>query len=530
MLGNEAAAAAAHAAGIRVATSYPGTPSTEILSAMMRYDMLHCEWSVNEKVALEVAAAYAMSSVPSMCSMKNVGLNVASDALMTLAYTGVNAPLLIFVVDTPDCFSSQNEQDTRWYGLAAKVPVFEPNSVEDVVPCTYRAFNASEKLQLPVLIRLTTRIAHGGGGVDIKTKKIGIPKQVFAKDGSRYVMVPKNALARHKVLCGRYDESRNHIDVVVEGTGENVAVATGICASSVRDTGWAKLVEVKGVPFDESKLSRALQGAGKVFVFEQGSPIVEDVVLRLTDVDVIGRRSGHVRCYGELKLSHIKRILAGKAVRDEKRIKQRPPLMCAGCPHLATFFWLKDVDKVFAGDIGCYGLGYNYGCIDTCICMGSSIGLGQALENSVVIIGDSTFFHSGIPGLINAVNQGRDLCVVVMDNSTTAMTGNQPVPKVSIEGIVEACGAKAYTVNPYSKRSKAVLDRALSSKGVNVVVSKAPCRRDVKPGRKYKITDACTDCGLCMEIHCPAIEKGRINDMCVGCGFCAHICPAGAIK
>jgi indolepyruvate ferredoxin oxidoreductase alpha subunit len=526
MLGNQAVAAAAYAAGVRVATSYPGTPSTEILETIKSYDMLHCEWSVNEKVALEVAAGYAIAGIPSMCSMKNVGLNVASDALMTLAYTGVVAPLIISVVDTPDCFSSQNEQDTRWYGLAAKIPVFEPNSVQDSIECVFKAFDLSKELQLPVIIRLTTRIAHGGGPVEVKKKKIATPKQNFQKDSSRYVMVPKNSLKRHEVLCRKYEQARRKLHITVEGDGKKIAVATGICASAVRDIGGIKLVEIKGIPFDEPELTKKLEGASEIFVFEQGAPIIEDIVSRVSDSEVIGRRSGHIKCHGELKFHHIKSIIEGEPLKEEIKSKKRRPLMCSGCPHLATFFWLRNLDKIVVGDIGCYGLGK----IDFCVCMGSSIGIGQALDNSIAVLGDSTFFHSGMSSLVNAVNQKRDLCIIVLDNSTTAMTGNQPVPQLSIEEIAKACGAETHVINPYSKESKGTIKRALGSKGVNVVVSRAPCRRDIKKGKRYEITDSCTDCELCEEINCPAIEGRKINYLCVGCGFCAEICPVGAIK
>jgi indolepyruvate ferredoxin oxidoreductase alpha subunit len=526
MLGNQAVAAAAHAAGVRVATSYPGTPSTEILGTIKNYEMLHWEWSVNEKIALEVAAAYAISGVASMCSMKNVGLNVASDALMTLAYTGVVAPLIIFVVDTPDCFSSQNEQDTRWYGLAAKIPVLEPNSVQDSADCVFKAFDLSKELQLPVIVRLTTRIAHGGGPVEIKKRTVPKPKQDFKKDRSKYVMVPSNSSKRHAVLCQKYEQAKKGTHITVEGSGDKIAVATGICASAVREMDGVKLVEIKGIPFAESELAKALEGFSKVFVFEQGSPIVEDIVSRVSDSEVIGRRSGHIRCYGELKFHQIESIISGKPLKDEVSAKKRRPLMCSGCPHLATFFWLRNLDKIVVGDIGCYGLGK----IDFCVCMGSSIGMGQALDNSIAVLGDSTFFHSGISSLVNAVNQKRDLCIFVLDNSTTAMTGNQPVPKMPIEEISKACGAKAHVINPYSKRSKETIRRALESKGVNVVVSRAPCRRDVKKGRIYEINDKCTDCGLCEQINCPAIRDNKINNLCVGCGFCAEICPVGAIE
>lgn len=540
MLGNHILAASAVNLGFQCAASYPGTPSAEILQGIKKIGIQHAEWSVNEKVALEVAAGSAVSGIRSICSMKSVGLNVASDALMTLAYVDMEAALVIVVADTPGCLSSQNEQDTRWYGIAAKVPVIEPISPKDCEDTMKKAVEVSEKLKIPVIVRLTTRIAHGRQSVDIEVNKPTEKKPKFVKDVKRFVMLPVHGLSAHAKLFDKYDKARELLKPEVSGDGSVCVIASGLAYANASDVVKdekikCKLIRIPGIPFDEDEVRKQIQGCEKVVVLEEGHRVLEDIVRRIHP-DVVSKKNSH----GELGNHGVRETFSEvfgieAEMKKPMKLPARIPRLCAGCPHLMSFYWLKDYDIPFPGDIGCYSLGYQYGVLDSLVCMGASIGMGQSIPGKkVAIIGDSTFYHAGIPALINAVEQNRDLCIMILDNDSTAMTGHQPVPKLDMKELCEACGAKTYVVDPLSKKMKKVLDEVLNSKGVHVIISKRTCARltEKKPG--FTITEKCTDCGECDKICCPAIVmengKHKINDLCWGCGFCASICPEYAVR
>jgi indolepyruvate ferredoxin oxidoreductase alpha subunit len=561
MLGNHIVAASAMKLGFECAASYPGTPSAEILEGMQKMGMKHTEWSINEKVALEVAAGAAISGIRSICSMKSVGLNVASDPLMTLSYIDLKAALLIVVADTPGCLSSQNEQDCRWYGLAAKVPIIEPISPRDIAGSMRMATEISEKLKVPVIIRLTTRIAHGRQSFDINSIDMDVPdsyedKGKFVKDVKRFVMLPVHGISAHKKLFEKYERASKMMKPEASGDGKTSSgdgeisvIASGQAYANAKDIIHdenikCKLIRLFGIPFDEEYIEDQVKSSGKVIVLEEGDRIIEDIVKKFRR-DVISKKDSH----GELGNKGVREILSETfginfKMRKPLDIPTRTPRLCAACPHLMSYYWISKFDVPFPGDIGCYSLGYQYNVLDTLVCMGASIGMGQSIPGKkIAVLGDSTFYHAGIPALINAVEQNRDICVVILDNEFTAMTGHQPVPKINMERLCEACGAKVQVIDPFSKKTKEILKEALGSKGVNVIIMRRTCARMTEAKIKFTITDKCTDCGECDKIHCPAIVKKEdgskeindlpsreINDLCWGCGFCASICPEVAIR
>lgn len=540
MLGNHIVAASAINLGFQCAASYPGTPSAEIMSGIQSMGMQHAEWSINEKVSLEVAAGAAMSGIRSLCSMKSVGLNVASDPLMTLSYIDLKAALLIIVADTPGCLSSQNEQDCRWYGMAAKVPVLEPISPKDIENTMQRATEISEKLKMPVIVRLTTRIAHGRQSIDIKLSKPPQKEAKFEKDIKRFVMLPVHGLSAHKKLYEKYDEAAKLLKSEVSGQGKISVIASGQAYANAKDVIdeeklECRLIRIVGIPFDEKHLENQIARSDKIIVLEEGDRIIEEK-LKTMRLDLISKNDSH----GELGNIGVRKVLSKVfpiKIKEKTPLKlpARTPRLCAACPHMMTFYWMKQFDVPFPGDIGCYSLGYQFDVLDTLVCMGASIGLGQALPGKkIAAIGDSTFYHAGIPALINAVEQNRDICIIILDNEYTAMTGHQPVPKINMEELCKACGAKVHLIDPFSKKTKQIIQDALDTKGVHVIIARRTCTRKTESKQKFVITEKCNDCGKCDEIYCPAIinkeDSHEINDLCWGCGFCATICPEVAIR
>lgn len=566
--GNEAIARGAIESGVGVATAYPGTPSTEILEYIAANSKeIHAQWSVNEKVALETAVGASYSGLRAICSMKHVGVNVAADPLITLAYTGVKGGLLIVAADDPGMHSSQNEQDTRYYSSFAKILCLEPCSSQEARDMTVEAFRISEETGLPVMLRTLTRVAHTSSpvalGVIRKTKKPHLnikPKE--------WVMIPAHARVRHRILNDKQKEllaisENSEFNKIVEGDGGVGVIACGSAFNYVmefHDNDFSVL-KISTYPLPIKLIRKFLKDKEKIIVFEEGEPFVEDII-RCNHGFVVGRRSGDVPLTGELTPEVVSGVLEKKNTEGREtdmRLPVRPPVMCPGCPHRSLYVALKKAKPtVVTGDIGCYTLGVQppLGVLNTCLCMGAGIGQAAGMSHSGIdgvaaVIGESTFLHSGITSLMNAVYNKADILVIILDNSTVAMTGHQPNPatgvtargdktrKISIEDVCKGCGVDSVTVvDPYDIRNSGkVIQDKISSSGVNVIVSRRPCviLKGVSRGTPYMVDPGeCTGCGKCFEVGCPAISfdgKAQINaDLCRGCGTCAAVCPFGAIK
>jgi indolepyruvate ferredoxin oxidoreductase alpha subunit len=598
LLGNEAIARAALEAGVTVATTYPGTPASEIGDALARVAKeagIYFEYSTNEMVATEIAIGAAASGVRALVSMKHVGLNVAADALMTFAYTGTRGGFVLVTADDPSCHSSQNEQDNRYYALLGGIPMFEPSSPQECHDMTKEAFEVSEKLELPVIVRTTTRVSHVRAPVVVGAIIPGPKTKEFVKDPERFVTVPAVARARHLVLLERLriaeglaEKSKFNKVTHVNGGGK-----IGIIASSAGFNYAADASSSLGISADILKLGfsypvpRAtviefLENHDKVVVVEELEPVLETAIRAIAQHESLATRilgkedslfprahefdqaiveTGIERALGR----KIKSPIEGPV--DLQGIPIRPPVLCAGCPHSATYFAVnKATNKkaIFASDIGCYTLGVSppYNAADLLVCMGSSVGTagGLAKVNTlpvIAFIGDSTFFHAGIPGLINAVHNGHKFLLMILDNRTTAMTGHQPHPgsekgpsccditAVSIEEIVKACGVKwLKVVDPYDiKTTTEAVKEALAQSTVSVIIARRECaliaKRDEKGAivkKQFIDKEACKKCRTCVDkFQCPAISSidkvQTIDDaLCAGCGVCSQVCPYKAIK
>jgi indolepyruvate ferredoxin oxidoreductase alpha subunit len=588
-MGNEAIALGAIRAGVRVVTGYPGTPSTEILETAAKHNdgSMYVEWSVNEKTALEVAAGAAYSGARSMVTMKQVGLNVASDPLMNVNYIGVKGGLVIVVADDPGPISSQNEQDTRHFSKFAKTALFDPSTPEEAYVMIADAFAFSEKYGAPVLFRPTTRVCHSCASVEILEDLPRNEPCGFVKD-SKWVIFPKLAYAnKFKIeenLKAMSDEFSAYGKNILTGAGKKGITTGGVSYAYTREALQnlqvkntdCKLFKVSTFPFPEKLALQFLQGLDEVLVIEELDPVIENEFLRLCglhhlNVKIHGKRSGHIQIAGENTADSVKKaaaiFLGIKLEKTESMtlppLPVRPPVLCAGCPHRASFFAVKEAAKgkeaVFSGDIGCYTLGnaQPLNMVDTCLCMGAGITVAQGLQRvepdtlHFAFIGDSTFFHTGIPGIINAVYNQTDIIVVILDNSTTAMTGNQPHPglgktmmrtqteKISIKKIVTALNVSAViAVNPFNqKAAKEAVRSLIEQKGVRVLLFEAPCVIISKPdGNAFIDQSKCSGCTLCLKkLGCPAIslenDKAAINStLCTGCGLCASVCGTGAIN
>jgi len=596
LMGNEAIALGALRAGVRVVTGYPGTPSTEVLETAAKHNdgSVYIEWSVNEKAALEVAAGAAYSGARAMVTMKQVGLNVASDPLMNLNYIGVKGGMVVVVADDPGPISSQNEQDTRHFSQFAKVALFDPSTPEEAYTMIADAFSFSEKYGRPVIFRPTTRVCHSCASVEILPS---LPKNEpcgFIKD-SRWVIFPKLAYAnKFKIeedLKAMSSEFSSYDKNILTGKGKKGIAAGGVSYAytlealqnlEVKDTDY-KLLKFSTFPIPKLLAFEFLQGLDEVLVIEELDPVIENELVYLCGlynlpVKILGKRSGHIRIAGEnspdsaakaigefLQIQQNKnesKTITAPTVPTPPQLPVRAPVLCAGCPHRASFFAVKEAAKgrkaVFTGDIGCYTLGnaQPLDMVDTCLCMGAGITIAQGLKRvepdavHFAFIGDSTFFHSGITGIINAVYNQTDIITVVLDNSTTAMTGNQPHPgtgvtmmktkstKLDIEKIVTALNVSSVVkVNPFDqKAAKDAVTSLIEQKGVRVLLFEAPCVAVSKPtGNSVVNADKCTGCQLCIKkLGCPALgfENGKalINSgLCTGCGLCATVCKANAI-
>ncbi|MCE5333861.1 MAG: indolepyruvate ferredoxin oxidoreductase subunit alpha [Desulfobacteraceae bacterium] len=599
LLGNEAIVRGALEAGVRFVAAYPGTPSSEIIERFTQLAPeagIYTEYSVNEKVSVEVSCAAAISGVRSLCAMKHVGLNVAADAFMTLAYVGVKAGMVIVVADDPFLHSSQNEQDTRYYAKLAGVPMLEPATPEEAYRMVIEAFEISEKFKTPCLLRTTTRVNHCRGPVSIGS----IPARQgfagsFAKDPFNLVVIPavgrKLRLTQLERLKALRAESNGSPLNFSTGRGELGIITSGVSYLHVRDAvrsmGLEDRVRILKLGFSypqpQALIGEFLRSVKKALVVEEIEPFVEEGA-RLTaqtmgiSTLIAGKGEGLVPREFELDPVKVKRAISTffeipfqePAVTAAPQLPQRPPNLCPGCPHRATYYSVKQVfgeEAIYPTDIGCYTLGIlpPLKAADFLICMGSGVstagGFSTVLDSPVVaFIGDSTFFHAGITGLINAVANNHRFLLVILDNGTTAMTGHQPhpgveltpqgriEPKVSIEKLVRGCGVNVVeTVNPLQvKKTQKVLQELkanMGKTGVSVLISKSPCplfeNRILKKTKKivFQSDGSCDDtCGKCMkELGCPAFavdtsgEKRAVRideNLCIGCSVCSQICDA----
>jgi len=578
LLGNEAIAHACLEAGVDFVCGYPGTPSSEVIDTLRAQPErpYYLEWSVNEKVALENALAAAWCGVRAICTMKHVGLNVAADPLMTSAYTGVTGGLVILSADDPFAHSSQNEQDTRCYAHFARVPCLDPASVQEAHDMVSEAFALSEEFGIPVIFRPTTRICHSKGDVGLGPVTKSTRKGEFKKDPRQYVVIPAHTRVLHKKLNEKQPAIRKRlVDLGLnryEIRGKTAVIASGIGATYVQELlpEGVSFMKIGAYPIDEEWLGDFVRKHERVLVIEELAPEVEETVRQVAGtVPVFGKKNGYAPYEGELSPQAVAAIMEKAGILKKSPLAApapvtdlpvRPPILCAGCLHRGAFYAIKKVfrDAVYPSDIGCYTLGLQLGAVDTTICMGASITVGSGIAHSgethdvVCTIGDSTFLHTGIQGLMNAVYNGANMTVVILDNRITAMTGHQPnpntgltacgveTPAISLDAVCRACGATfVETVDPYDVTGMVnVLSEAKKRKGVKVIIAKQMCvitarRMGVKRGRYEVDTEACTGCGTCVRFGCPAIEfadeKARINDLCSGCAVCAQLCPVGAI-
>ncbi|WP_067051657.1 indolepyruvate ferredoxin oxidoreductase subunit alpha [Methanofollis ethanolicus] len=579
LLGNEAIAHACIEAGLDFASGYPGTPSSEVIDTLraQKKREFYIEWSVNEKVAFENALAASWCGQRSMVTMKHVGLNVAADPLLTSAYTGAKGGFVVLSADDPYAHSSQNEQDTRRYAHFARLPCMNPSSVQEAHDMMKDAFALSEQVGLPVLFRPTTRICHSKGDVDLGEVSEEHRTGVFEKDPKQYVVIPAHTRVLHKKLNEKQPMVRKAVmDLgynTAELRGETAVVASGIAASYVQEVipEGVSFMKVGCFPIDGAWMEAFVQQHKKVLVVEEGAPIVEERLRQLAcGVEVFGQMNGFVQKEGELSPAAVAASMVKAGILTENPfpipvpaggLPPRPPILCAGCGHRATFYAMKRVfpDGIFPSDIGCYTLGLQLGTVDTTICMGASVTIGSGIANSgekrpvVATIGDSTFLHTGIQGLLNAVYNGADMTLVILDNRITAMTGHQPNPNtgetamgeasvpISLEAICRACGASfVETIDPYDLTATLeALKAAKARAGTKVIIARQACvitaRRAGVRRAHYRVDpETCTACGACLRFGCPAIGKdadgkAEINELCSGCGVCAEICPAGAI-
>ena len=565
MLGNEAFARGLYEAGCSFVSSYPGTPSTEITEYAAKYGEIYAEWAPNEKVAMESAFGACVAGKRSFCGMKHVGLNVAADPLFTITYTGVNAGLIIGVADDPGMHSSQNEQDSRHYAIAAKLPMLEPSDSGECIEFVKLGYEISEKYDTPVFIKMCTRVAHSQSIVT-ESERVLPEQKPYSKDGAKYIMMPGNAKKRHPIVEQRTLDLTQFAEISTINRLENGTDSSlGIITSS---TSYQYVKEVCGDkypvlklgminPLPVKKIKDFANTVSKVIVVEELDGIIESHCKNI-GVDVTGKELfGPI---GELSQNIVAEKLdltvpKGNVIKEN--IPMRPPVMCAGCPHRGLFYTLKKNKLTVMGDIGCYTLGAvaPLNAIDTTICMGASVsgihGFNKANEGStesktVAVIGDSTFMHSGVTGLINIAYNGSNSTVIILDNSITGMTGHQqnpttgynlkgdPCAKIDLEALCKSVGIKSVrVVDPYNlKECDTVIKEELLKPEPSVIISRRPCAllKYVKhAGPIAADTEKCVGCKMCMQIGCPAVsmENGKVkidNTLCTGCGVCSQMC------
>jgi indolepyruvate ferredoxin oxidoreductase alpha subunit len=574
MSGNEATARGAYEAGVTFASGYPGTPSTEILENIVQYKkQIYCEWAPNEKVAFEAAAAASCAGARSIVTMKHVGLNVAADPLMTLSYIGVEGGFVCCVADDPGMHSSQNEQDSRHYARFAKIPLFEPSDSSEAKEFLIRALEISEKYQTPVILRSTTRVSHSRSIVQTAERKETGRKIEFEKNPPRFVPVPVYGREMRKKVEQRLKDlaaeaSKDKINKI-EWRDKSLGIITASIAYQYVREVWPDASVLKlgfSYPFPDELIKEFAAGVKKVLIVEELDDILQEHI-RALGINCLGRE--FVPGIGELSISTLEKSRAkmeGKKVPAEKALKYadqlpaRPPVLCPGCPHRGIFYALSKHDVVVTGDIGCYSLGTfkPLNRLDIILCMGGGISMAHGLDKAgekkkvVGIVGDSTFFHSGITGLLDIVyNKGKST-IIVVDNRTTAMTGHQDHPgtgktlmgettkEISIQEIGKACGVeRVVTLSPYDvENTQKVIDEELNANEPSLIVSYAPCplRERKRVGVIRRVDKLiCKNCKMCIKLGCPAIdgtgEMPSINELlCSGCGLCEQICPFDAIS
>ncbi|MBE6584979.1 MAG: indolepyruvate ferredoxin oxidoreductase subunit alpha [Ruminococcaceae bacterium] len=577
MLGNEAAARGLFEAGCRLVSSYPGTPSTEITEFAAEYDEVYCEWAPNEKVAMEVAFGASLKGARSACAMKHVGLNVAADPLYTMSYTGVNAGLVVCVADDPGMHSSQNEQDSRHHAIAAKVPMLEPSDSAEALAMIKAAFDLSEQFDTPVIFRTCTRIAHSQSLVTL-SDRAEIPLRPYVKEPQKYIMAPANAIRRHPVVEARtlalteYAETcaLNRVELAADGNTTLGIICSGTCYQYVREV-FGDTVNILKLglvnPLPVNLITDFAAKVDRLVVFEELDPVIE-THCRNIGVSVEGKSLFPM--VGEFSQNLLRTALGlpvSETVTADEAIPVRPPVMCAGCPHRGLFYTLSKHKVTVIGDIGCYTLGMAapLNAVDSVLCMGASvsgvhgfnkIGGAETESKTVAVIGDSTFMHSGMTGLVNVAYNASNSTVIILDNSITGMTGHQqnpttgysikgdPATKVDLEAFCRAVGIDRVTVvDPYDLAAcEKVITEELTAEGPGVIISRRPCvlLKTVKAKPALTVDkDACRSCKKCMKLGCPAIHmegEGKTakavidTTLCVGCGVCEQMCAFGAIQ
>ena len=571
LLGNDAVARGLWEAGCSVVSSYPGTPSTEVTESAAKYPEIYAEWAPNEKVAMETAFGAALAGRRSFCGMKHVGLNVAADPLFTISYTGINAGMVIVVADDAGMHSSQNEQDSRHYAESAKVPMLEPSDSAEALAFAKLAYELSEQFDTPVLLKMCTRVAHSQSVVELSDRIL--PEQIpYEKKPQKYIMAPANAKRRHPVVEERTQKliqwaEASEINRWEKGTSSKLGIVTS-------STSYQYVKEVFGDsasvlklgmawPLPEKKIRDFAASVKRLVVVEELDPFYENYIKSL-GLKVEGKNLFPM--IDEFSQNLVREKL-GAAVPSGKALSEaipgRPPVMCAGCPHRGLFFVLSKLKLTVLGDIGCYTLGAvpPLGAVDTTICMGASIsGLhgfskanaGATDHKTVAVIGDSTFMHSGMTGLVNVAYNDSHATVIILDNSITGMTGHQqnpttgfnlkgdPASKVDLEALCKAVGIqRVRVVDPYDlKQCEEVIKEETAADEASVIISRRPCAllKYVKHNPPFHVdTDKCKSCRACMKIGCPALffQDGKAavdTTLCVGCGVCKQLCHFGALK
>ena len=597
LMGNEAMAVGALAAGVNVVAGYPGTPSTEVLEtvARRRGEGVYVEWSVNEKAALEVAAGAAYAGARALVTMKQVGLNVASDPLMSLSYIGVKGGLVVLVADDPGPISSQTEQDTRTFAAYAKLPILDPSSPSEAYQMMGEAFALSEELGCPVIVRPTTRVDHGYEDVEVAEPEEWLVNEPegFVRDPSRWVIFPALSVRAHAAIERRDAELAARLsgyarNTVMQTAGPDARPRLGVATHGISATYVAENLDEKDdvrvlrvatpYPFPESLAADFLDGLDEVLCVEELDPVIERALVatcgrRGLNVRIRGKLTGDIQPSGENTVESVGLALDAFLGRESgaarpgmpPQLPVRPPVLCAGCPHRASFYAVKCAMRgrktLFCGDIGCYTLGNAkpLDMVDTCLCMGAGINIAQGVTHvepdtaAFAFVGDSTFFASGITGVVNAFYNQANMTLVVLDNSTTAMTGHQPHPgtgrtmmgqvveKVSIERVLRAIGlAVVETVDPLDhERAVETVRRVADEPGVKAIIFRSPCVVLAKPQATSSVdAERCVGCQRCVrELGCPALVpdaatgKVRIDAaQCTGCTLCEQVCPTHAIS
>lgn len=596
LMGNAAIALGAVASGVNVVAGYPGTPSTEVLETIAKHrpDDVYVEWSVNEKAAMELAAGASYSGARTLVTMKQVGLNVASDPLMSLEYIGVKGGMVILVADDPGPISSQTEQDTRHFAAFSKLPCFDPSSAQEAYEMIQEAYEYSEKYNTPVFLRPTTRVCHGYASVSVKDPEeytVHTPEG-FVKDSKRWVIFPRLSYQNHQKIEARnveladifssYEKNKIYPACDTFADSRKGIVSGGIsftyAMETLIETGMVRHLKISTPhPFPEKLAAQFLNGLDEVLCLEELDPVIERELTYICGkyhlpVKILGKLTHNTANAGENTRDSVDtyiRTFLDLPVKEQPKLTDvpplpvRPPVLCAGCPHRASFYAVKKAMQgrktIFCGDIGCYTLGNAspLDMVDTCLCMGAGLNIAQGVEKiepdtaCFAFVGDSTFFASAITGVVNAVYNQANMTLVVLDNSTTAMTGHQPHPgtgrtvmgeivqKINIEQVLRGIGMQdVETVNPLDHEAAVSCVKELADKpGVKAIIFKSPCIAVTKPGTPMHVDiSSCIHCKKCIrELGCPAIitEDGNVSidsSMCTSCGLCSQICPVHAIK